>query len=51
VEDRPARPWLLALVLVLITGGVAVALLAIVAAYAARTRRAARSHLQQRPPR
>jgi hypothetical protein len=27
VEDRPARPWLLALVLVLITAGVAVALL------------------------
>ena len=27
MEDRPSRPWLLALVLVLITGGVAVALL------------------------
>jgi hypothetical protein len=27
VDDRPSRPWLLALVLVLITGGVAVALL------------------------
>ena len=27
MQDRPARPWLLALVLVLITGGVAVALL------------------------